>query len=32
VLGGGDAGVNVMGATRIERVGCDSSPPAATPK
>jgi len=23
VMGGGDEGVNVMGATRVERVGCD---------
>ena len=32
VMGGGDAGVNVMGATRIEKVGCDSPPPTAAPK
>ena len=24
VMGGGDSGVNVMGATRVERLGCDS--------
>jgi hypothetical protein len=27
VMGGGDAGVNVMGATKIQKIGCDSPPP-----
>ena len=30
VMGGGDAGVNVMGATRVEKVGCDAARPSDT--
>ena len=30
VMGGGDSGVNVMGATRIERVGCAGGTPSAS--